>query len=63
MKLFKVNYMDDCETDSFLTVGNSIEEVKERVERELSKDLPCYMGSWVHEIDEVDGYKVTVEKL
>ena len=63
MKLFKVRYMDDCETDSFLTVGNSIEEVQERVERELSKDLSCYMGSWVHEIDEVDGYKVTVEKL
>ena len=63
MKLFQVDYMDDCDDGTFLTVGNSIEEVKERVSKELSKDLSCYMGSWVYEIDEVDGYKVTIEKL
>lgn len=61
MKLFQVNYMDDCENETFLTVGNSKEEVEKRVAKELSKELSCYMGSWVDEIDEVDGYKITVE--
>lgn len=61
MKLFQVDYMDDCDDSTFLTVGNSIEEVRERVSRELSKDLSCYMGSWVYEISEVDGHKIIVE--
>ena len=63
MKLFQVDYIDDCDEGTFLTVGNSKEEVEERVARELSQELSCYMGSWVYEIDEVDGYKVTIEKL
>lgn len=61
MKLFRVDYMDDCDSDTILTVGNSKEEVEERVARELSKDLSCYMGSHVYEIDKIDGHKITVK--
>lgn len=62
MKLFLVDYMDDCDIESFLTVGNSEEEVAERMAEELPKKLSCYMGSWVHEIDEVEGYRIIVEE-
>ena len=61
MKLFMVRYMDDCETDSFLTVGNSKEEVEERIDKQLSQELSCYMYSFVREISEVNGHKITVE--
>lgn len=30
MKLFRVDYMDDCDDDTYLTVGKSKEEVEER---------------------------------
>lgn len=62
MKLFLVDYMDDCNIESFLTVGNSEEEVAERMAEELPKNLSCYMGSWVREINEVEGYKIIVEE-
>lgn len=61
MKLFEVNYIDDCEDGFFLTVGNSKEEVEERIRKEFPKELSCYMGSWVYKIDEVDGHKIIVE--
>lgn len=61
MKLFMVSYMDDCDTDSFLTIGNSEEEVKERIDKQLSQKLSCYMYSFVYEISEVDGHKIIVE--
>ena len=63
MKLFLVDYIDDCDNDAFLTVGNSKEEVEERMVEELSQKLSCYMGSWVHEVDEVEGYKIIVEEI
>lgn len=61
MKLYKVEYMDDCEDDSYLTVGESKEEVEIREFKRLQNGLTCYMGMWVYEIDEVDGHKIIVE--
>ena len=61
MKLFKVNYIDDCDYDSYLTVGNSIEEVEERETKKLSSELACFMECWVFEIDEVDGHKIIID--
>lgn len=61
MKLFKVNYIDDCDYDSYLTVGNSIEEVEERETKKLSSELACFMELWVFEIDEVDGHKIIID--
>ena len=61
MKLYKVDYMDDCDIDSYMAIGNSIEEVQEREIKKLSSELACYMGCWVYEIDEVDGHKIIVD--
>ena len=61
MKLYKVDYMDDCDIDSYMAIGNSIEEVEEREIKKLSSELACYMGCWVYEIDEVDGHKIIVD--
>lgn len=61
MKLFKVNYIDDCDFETYLTVGNSKEEVKERIESELRPRCSCLMEYYVVEINEVDEHKIIVE--
>ncbi len=61
MKLFRVDYMDDYDDETYLTVGNSKEEVEERETNELQKECWCFMGCWVFEINEVDGHKIIVE--
>ena len=60
MKLYKVNYMDDCDNYSYLTVGSSKEEVEEREVKRLSLECSCFMNCWVHEISEVDGHEIIV---
>jgi hypothetical protein len=61
MKLYKIEYLDDCEDASYLTVGESKEEVETREAKRLQDGLACYMGMWVYEILEVDGRKIIVE--
>ena len=61
MKLFKVNYIDDGDDGSYLTVGNSKEEVEEREKDKLCDKLSCCMGCWVFEVNEVDGHKIFVD--
>lgn len=61
MKLYKVDYMDDCNDDSYLTIGNSKEEVKERENKRLSSKCSCFMGCWVFEVNEIDGHKIIVD--
>ena len=61
MKLFRVDYMDDCDDDTYLTIGNSKEEVEKREKTKLSSELSCFMGCWIFEIDEVDGHKIVVD--
>lgn len=61
MKLFRVDCMDDCDDETYLTVGNSKEEVEERETQRLQEKCSCFMGCWVSEIDEVDGHKIIVE--
>lgn len=63
MKLFQVDYMDDCEDASYLTVGEDADTVIDILNREVNKVqnmCSCYMGHWVSEIAEVDGYKIIV---
>ena len=60
MKLYKVDYMDDCDNNSYLTIGNSKEEVKEREIERLSSKCSCLMDCWVYEISEVDGHEIIV---
>lgn len=61
MKLIRVDYMDDCENDTYLTVGNSKEEVEERETKRLGEECSCFMYCVVFEINEVDGHKIIVE--
>ena len=61
MKLFKVNYMEDNDYDSYLTVGNSIEEVQKREENKLMSERSCIMFCHVYEVNEVDGCQIIVK--
>ena len=61
MKLFKVNYMEDNDYDSYLTVGNSIEEVQKREENKLMSERSCIMFCNVYEVNEVDGCQIIVK--
>lgn len=61
MKLFRVDYMDDCDDETYLTVGDSKEEVEERETKKLQKECSCFMGCWVFEINEVDVHKIIVK--
>lgn len=61
MKLFRVDYMDDNDLETYLTVGESKEEVEEREKKKLQESLSCFMFCFVYEIDEVDGYKIEVK--
>ena len=61
MKLFRVDYMDDCDNEIYLTVGNSTEEVEERETKKLQEKCSCFMYCFVLEINEIDGHKIIVE--
>lgn len=61
MKLFRVDYMDDNDLETYLTVGESKEEVEEREKKKLQESLACFMFCFVYEIDEVDGCKIEVK--
>lgn len=63
MKLFLVEYMDDCDNVSYLTVGEDNDTANDILDREVDKVqniCSCYMGHWVSEIIEVDGHRIIV---
>jgi hypothetical protein len=59
MKLYLVDVMNDCEISTVLVVAKSEEEAKNKA---YKLDWACYMDSWAHEIDDIEGYKVTFKK-
>ena len=61
MKLFLIDYMDDCNFESCLMVGTSEKQVSKRFEKEVFSKLACPMTYFVKEIGMVDGYKILVE--
>lgn len=61
MKLFRVDYMDDCDDETYLTVGYSTEEVEQRETEKLQNQCACFMGCWAFEVSEVGGHKIIVE--
>lgn len=61
MKLFRVDYMDDCDDETYLTVGDSTEEVEQRETEKLQNQCSCFMWCFVFEIGKVDGHKIIVE--
>lgn len=43
--------MDDCDDETYLTVGNSKEEAEERETRKLQEECSCFMYCYVFEIE------------
>lgn len=62
MKLFMVNYIDDCDDDAYLTVGESLQEVEKRERSRLQTECSCLIGCWAYEVKEVDGYEIIVKQ-
>lgn len=62
MRLFRVDYLDDCDFETYLTVGNSLQEVEEREAKRLENRCSCFMNCYVFEIDKVDGHKIIIEE-
>lgn len=63
MKLFLVEYMDDNDMESELCVGESAEEVEQKESSRLLENGCCLVFLIAHEISEVDGYKIRLEKV
>ena len=61
LKLFDIDYMDDCDDEHCLMVAESEEVVREKFEKEVYSGLSCPMAYFVHEITEIDGHKIIVE--
>ena len=60
MKLYSVSVMDDCENEDILVVANSKEEAEDKVS---NMDWSCLMCNIATEVDEIDGYKIVLEKM
>lgn len=63
MKLFKVDYLENNEAESYLTVGKDNDSCESIKKREIDKrnDWNCLYFLSAHEITQVDGYKIIVE--
>lgn len=61
LKLFRVDYIDDCDMETYLTIGKSKREVEERERRKLENKCNCFMCLYVFEINKVDGHKIIIK--
>lgn len=63
MKLFQVNYLENNDDETYLTVGTD-EDTSETIEKreyEKRNDWNCLYFLGAREISEVDGHKIIVE--
>ena len=60
-KLFRIDYMDDCDDATCLMIAKNESEVKQKFEKEIFDKLSCPMTYFVFEINEIDGHKILVE--
>ena len=63
MKLFRVDYMDDCDDETYLTVGNSKEEVEERETRKLQEDCLFLCTAMFLKLKKLTGTKSLLNKF
>lgn len=61
MKLYCVYVLDDTEEYIEVVVANSAEEAEQRVSEMDQWDY--FISAEAHEISEVDGYKINLEKI
>lgn len=64
MKLFQVNYLENNDDETYLTVGtdDDTSETIEKREYEKRNDWNCLYFLSAREIEEVDGHKIIVEQ-
>ena len=62
MKLYTVEYLNDCDYETILMVGNSAKEVYAEFEKTISENLSCYMWHTVKEVVNVCGYTIKLHK-
>lgn len=64
MKLFRVDYLEDDDDESYLTVGNDSDTEDSIEERERNKrdDWNCLYYLHAREVEEVDGHRIIVEE-
>ena len=60
MKLYRANVVEDCEDDTVILVAKN-KESAEKIVREM--DWSCLMSVDVFELDQMDGYKILLEKI
>lgn len=61
MKLFNVQFLDDCEIETVIVVAETEEDAQTKINED---DYSCFMGIiYVGELDEIDGYKIKLEKI
>lgn len=60
MKLFIVDYVDDCEREYKIVIANNEEDALLKLTEE---DYNCLMFATAYEISDIDGYKITLEKV
>lgn len=59
MKLFQADIIDNDESETILLVAENLDEAEEKV---LNMGWNC-LGYWnIYSVDEVDGYKIILEK-
>lgn len=63
MKLFQVNYMENNDDETYLTVGEDADTEESIKEREYNKrdDWNCLYFLGAREVTEVDGHKIIVQ--
>jgi response regulator of citrate/malate metabolism len=60
MKLFRADVTEDCEEISVILVAKNIKSAKKIVR---NMDWSCFMGVDIYELDQVDGYRILLEKV
>ena len=60
MKLYLINWVDDCDDEHCLMVAENEDKVRERFEKEVFSQCSCPMFYFVREVKQVDGYNITV---
>lgn len=63
MKLFQVNYIEDDDEETYLTIGEDSDTNETIKQREINKrdDWNCLYYLFAREITEVNGHKIIVK--
>lgn len=62
-KLYKVDYLQDMDFGTYLTIGdnNDTDETVTKRELEVFGDTSCLYSFYAKEINEVKGHKIVIE--